>query len=131
VERNLEIAARPVDPVVRVRMMLEAYMRWGLEHPNAYQLVYSAPRTISAGQWPEDTLDLSMRSYEIFREVVREVAAAGRLRYGSADSGAQTLWASCHGLVALLAARPKFPWADRDELIQVTLDSVIAGLVAD
>src|SRR3954469_163312 len=38
--RNAEIAARPLDPVVRTRMMLEAYTRWGLEHPNAYQLVY-------------------------------------------------------------------------------------------
>src|SRR5262249_30615992 len=38
--RNAEIAARPVDPVVRTRMMLESYVRWGLDHPNAYQLVY-------------------------------------------------------------------------------------------
>src|ERR1700744_6773595 len=46
-ERNRELAARPLDPVVRVQMMLEAYMSWGLEHPNASQLVFSGPRSVS------------------------------------------------------------------------------------
>ena len=129
-ERNREIAARPLDPVVRVRMMLEAYMRWGLEHPNAYQLVYCG-RPLSIGPWPEDTRDLSTQCYEIFCGVVREIAAAGRLRSGAADSAAQVLWMSCHGVVALLASRPNFHWADRDELIGVTLDGILNGLVID
>jgi len=130
-DRNSEIAAKPLDAVVRVKMMLEAYMRWGMEHPNAYQLVYSAPRPPSAAGWPENTVDLSTQCYEIFCGVVREIAANGRLRTGSADSAGQALWMSCHGVVALMAARPTFPWADREELIQVTLDGLLNGLVAD
>jgi AcrR family transcriptional regulator len=130
-ERNRDIAAKPIDAVVRVRMMLEAYMRWGLEHPNAYQLVYSAARpapTMWAGEAAED---LGMQCYEVFSGVVREIAAAGRLREGSADSAAQALWMSCHGVVALLAARPKFAWAPHHELISVTLGGLISGLVVD
>jgi AcrR family transcriptional regulator len=128
--RNRDLAARPIDAVVRVKMMLEAYMRWGIEHPNAYQLVYSAPRP--AGAWADDAVaDLSHQCYEIFAGVVREIAAAGRLRNGTANSAAQALWMSCHGVVALLAARPRFPWAEREELIEVTLDGLINGLVAD
>lgn len=129
-ERNREIAAKPLDPVVRVRMMLEAYMRWGLEHPNAYQLVYSAPRPV-AEIWPEDADDLSTQCYDIYAGVVREIAASGRLRTGSADSAAQASWMSCHGVVALMAARPGFPWAPQDELIQVTLEGLMNGLVID
>src|SRR3546814_20921534 len=72
-------------------------MRWGLEHPNAYQLVYSAPRPPSASGWPEDTVDLSTHCYEIFSGVVREIAAEGRMRTGTANSAAQALWLSCHG----------------------------------
>ena len=130
-DRNREIAAKPLDAVVRVKMMLEAYMRWGMEHPNAYQLVYSAPRPPSAAGWPDDTVDLSTQCYDIFCGVVREIAASGRLRTGSADSAGQALWMSCHGVVALLAARPLFPWVDREELIQVTLDGLLNGLVVD
>jgi AcrR family transcriptional regulator len=129
--RNSEIAAKPLDPVVRVRMMLDAYMRWGLEHPNAYQLVYSAPRPVSAAQWPDDTADVGAKCYEIFSGVVREIAAAGRLRTGTADSAAQALWMSCHGVVALKASRPTFEWAETDELIRVTLDGLLNGLAVD
>ena len=131
-ERNSEIAAKPLDPVVRVEMMLDAYMRWGMEHPNAYQLVYSGrPLAAATGPWPEDTKDLSTQCYESFCNVVREIAAAGRLRTGAADSAAQSLWMSCHGVVTLTASRPNFAWADRDELIKVTLDGLLHGLVID
>jgi len=130
-ERNSEIAARPLDPVVRVKMMLEAYMRWGMEHPNAYHLVYCGRPSVATGPWSEDARDLSTQCYEIFCNVVRQIAAAGRLRIGTADSAAQSLWMSCHGVVALLSSRPKFGWADHEDLIAVTLESLLNGLVVD
>jgi hypothetical protein len=112
-------------------MMLEAYMRWGLEHPNAYQLVYCMPRPATAS-WPEDAhSDLSEQCYAIFSGVVGEIAAEGRLRDGSADSAAQALWMACHGVVALLIARPKIDWADHEELMRVTLEGMLHGLVAN
>ena len=33
--------------------------------------------------------------------------------------------------VALIAARPNFDWADHDELMRVTLDGMLHGLVID
>lgn len=129
--RNTDIAGRPLDAVVRTRMMLDGYMRWGLEHPNAYQLVYCAPSQDSADPRPERTSEFAEKSYEVFAGVVREIAASGRLRSGTGDSAAQALWMSCHGVVALLIARPNFEWADREELMQVTLDGLLHGLVID
>jgi len=130
-ERNTELAALPLDPVVRTRMMLDAYMHWGLEHPNAYQLVYCAPQVAPSEETPARTNDLSHDTYEAFAKVVREVAAAGRLRTGGADSAAQALWMACHGVVALLILRPSFDFADREELMRVTLDGLLSGLVID
>lgn len=130
-ERNTEIAGRPLDAVVRTRMMLDAYMRWGLEHANAYQLVYCAPSAASTDPRPERTTELSGKCYEAFSGVVREVAASGRLRMGAADSAAQALWMACHGVVALLIARPNFDFADAEELMQITLDGMLHGLVID
>lgn len=128
-ERNREIAARPVPALDRVRSMLEDYILWGLEHPNPYQLVYSLPRTASTAQWPEGTLDISVQSFQVFRDTVCEVAAEGRLRAASADTAAQVFWTASHGLVALLTARPNFAWQSRDELIRTTLDGLMNGLV--
>ena len=128
---NSEIARRPLDPVVRVRIMLEAYMAWGFAHPNAYQLVYCQRGPVSTAPLPERTADLSRQCYETFSSVVREVAASGRLRTGAADVAAQALWMACHGVVALAISRPTFDWADRDELMGVALDGLLYGLVID
>jgi AcrR family transcriptional regulator len=130
-ERNRDIASKPIEAVTRVKMMLEAYMRWGIEHPNAYQLVFSVPPPASATWGDDAAADLSGQCYDIFAGVVREIAADGRLRTGTGDSAAQALWMCCHGVVALLAARPNFAWAEREELIRVTLDGLINGLVVD
>lgn len=128
--RNSEIAGRPLDPAVRTRMMLEAYMRWGLEHPNAYQLVYCS-RGPSPTPLPDNVNEVSRQCYDTFAGVVREVAASGRLRTGDGSSAAQALWMACHGVVALMTSRPNFDWADREELMRVTLDGMLHGLVID
>ncbi len=128
--RNSEIAAKPMDPVSRVSQMLDSYMRWGLEHPNAYQLVFSSVNPMSE-VLGDSLAEISAGCYEIFSGVVREIAADGRLRTGDADSAAQVLWAACHGMVALLITRPAFEWAPREELLRVTLDGLMHGLVSD
>lgn len=131
-ERNAEIAAKPMDAANRVKLMLETYMRWGLEHPNAYELVFSSVRHVTAVMADEGaTADLGAECYEIFSGVVREIAAEGRLRTGTADSAAQALWGSCHGVVNLMINRPNFVWAPADELLSVTLEGLMYGLVAD
>lgn len=127
--RNAECAGLKLDPVVRLRMILEGYMRWALEHPNAYQLVYCDRGPVS--QTPAPPSDLSHQCYEHFAGVVREIAAQGRLRTGTGDSAAQALWMGCHGVVALQISRPKFGWADSGELMQVILDGMLNGLVID
>jgi AcrR family transcriptional regulator len=129
-ERNSDIAGKPMDAAQRVRLMLDSYMRWGLEHPNAYQLVFAGQNMINPDQG-QTVAELSARCYEIFSGVVREIAAEGRLRSGTADSAAQALWASCHGVVMLLITRPNFEWAPTDDLFAVTLDGLMHGLVAD
>lgn len=128
--RNAEYAGLKLDPLVRLRMILDSYMRWGLEHPNAYQLVYCDRGPVSQAS-PQRDSDLSHQCYEHFAGVVREIAAEGRLRTGTGDSAAQALWMSCHGVVALLISRPNFGWSEPEALMKVALDGMLHGLVAD
>lgn len=93
--------------------------------------MHVAPRPVSASPWPEGTADLGAQCYEIFAGVVREIAACGRLRTGSANSAAQATWMACHGVVALITGRPTFEWEDPEELMAVTLDGLFHGLITD
>src|SRR5580704_9571091 len=98
---NNEISTRPIDVVSRVRLMLDAYMRFGLENPNTYRLAFCSSRVELSAMRHEVASDLGARCYDRFMSAVADIAAEGRLRIGDADSAAQTLWAACHGLVSL------------------------------
>lgn len=125
-QQNSALAARPLDAVTRVRLMLEAYVRMGLEHPNAYRLVFcAAPRGEGA------TAEIGSLCYDRYVGVVREIAAAGRLRIADPDCAAQALWAACHGLVALMITRPTVNWAPAEDLTAVVVGGLLRGLVSD
>ena len=128
---NTEIYSRPIDAVSRVRMMLDAYMRFGLENPNSYQLALCSRIVDAVPARHEPAADLGARCYELFKEAVTDIAKEGRLRTGSPSSAAQMLWSACHGLVAMRITRPGFGWEADTELMSVMLDSLFDGLVVD
>jgi AcrR family transcriptional regulator len=127
-ERNREIAARPVDAAAKVRLMLEGYIRWGFEHPNAYHLVFSSAGPSAV--WDEDKSDLGHVCFDIFAHVVGELAVEGRMPIGASESVAQVMWSACHGVVSLHLTRPRVDWAPEDELIGLTVQGLLQGLFA-
>lgn len=127
--QNTEIATLVQDPVQRVREMLEAYMRFALEEPNAYQLVFcSAAREL--GDARESALRaLGRRCFSLFRDAFEDLARAGRLRGSDPEAAAQVAWTAAHGLVALLITRPNFEWREEGVLRELLLETVLEGLI--
>ncbi len=130
---NNEISARPIDAVSRVRLMLDAYMRFGLENPNTYRLAFCTARLELAGATREGPADLAARCCDRFMRSVAEASPPpeGRLRLGDANSAAQTLWAACHGLVSLRINHMKPDPAEDEALMGLMLDSLFQGMVID
>lgn len=128
---NSEISTRPIDAVSRVRLMLDAYMSFALENPNAYQLVFCGHSGLVSEDKEMVTEALGDSCYDVFVGAVGEIGATGRLRTGTVESAAQSMWAACHGLVALLLTKPRFHWAPTDDLRGVMLDGLLYGLVTD
>lgn len=131
IAQNDEIAAKRCDPTTRVREMLDAYMQFGLDNPNAYQLVFATP----PGALSEEKLAvmsaLGMRCYEPFRQAVAQIGKDGRLKGEDSDVTAQTLWAGAHGLVSLLLTQPRFEWrAEPTALKARLLDTLFDGFLA-
>jgi AcrR family transcriptional regulator len=128
---NLDISTRGGDPVIRLRAMLEAYMRFALDNPNAYRLIFCAASIEHSPRRQLATLQLGAQCFERLSGVVGEIAAQGRLRSGDARTAGQALWAACHGLISLRIAKPGFDWAPAESLMNVMLDGLLFGLVAD
>ena len=98
--------------------MLEAYVRFGLAHPNAYRLVFCDTPLASVAK-REITSEIGSKCFERFSGVVREIAAEGRLRTGDPTTVAQTLWVACHGMTAMMITRPGTDWAEPEEFLRV------------
>lgn len=118
----------------RLRAIIKAYIVFALQYPDEYQIVFMSR---AAGTPFAEPKDLSLpfeeqppglQAFLICREQVAQLSAAGFLKPIDVSVAAQTIWMACHGLVALLIARPAFPWADRQALIDSMADTLVAGL---
>lgn len=125
IDINEALLAQEMDPVERVRRMLEGYFAFAFEHPNVYRLAYVSPPDAERG---ERLISMGRRVFDTFAEGVRRIKEAGRLRAEHVDTAGKTLWSACHGLVSLVLTRPWFPWGDVKVLQRGVLDAVFAGL---
>lgn len=128
---NRQISAMPIDAVARVRMMLEAYVGFALQHPNAYRLVFCSSPAMDEIRRQHETMQIGAECLDRFASVIREIAAQGRLRVGDPRSAHQVLWAACHGMITLMVTKPDLDWAPPEELTGVMLDGLLHGLIAD
>ncbi|MFN4298084.1 MAG: TetR/AcrR family transcriptional regulator [Brevundimonas sp.] len=123
---QIEADAAPVE--VKMRRMMEAYARFGLENPNAYRLIYMT-RPEEARSGAEDVArDLGAGLFQSFGKMIGQAHAAGRLRHDPAVTG-QILWAGAHGVVSLMITKPYFDWAAPDALVGAMLDALFEGVL--
>ena len=105
-------AAGVADPLERIRRRGEAYIRFGLENPEHYRVLFMGPRHESA------TTD-QMKEWAAFEHLVDDVQsaiAAGSLA-GDPFVVALGLWATVHGITSLMITMPTFPWPPFEELL--------------
>lgn len=124
---NRAVLDEPGTPEQRMRRLMQSYVRFGFENPNAYRLVYMT-RPVEAQQAQSVAQSLGYELFGAFVQVVEEAAADGRLR-GETRATAQALWAGAHGVVSLMITKPYFDWVERDLLIDTLLDALFVGLL--
>ena len=123
-----EILVADEAPEARLRRMIEAYIKFGFDNPNAYRLTYLT-RPVEAREGAQSVAqETGAELFRAFVAVVEEAVAVGRMR-GDPATIAQVIWASGHGIVSLRITKPYFEWADRDDLTRTLLDALFAGLL--
>ena len=112
----------------RIRALGRAYVRFGLERPVHYRLMFMQRGEFLERPAPTGSASV-IDAFDVLRRAVEEGLAAGELRGQNADILIRFLWASVHGLVALSLATPYFrPEAVFQELeqhLEVTLHGLL------
>jgi AcrR family transcriptional regulator len=122
------LASEDGPPEVRLRGMIDAYVDFGFANPNAYRLIYLT-RPVEARDGAQTLAqELGFNVFVAFEAVVAETVASGRMS-GEPRAIAQSIWAAAHGVVSLIITKTYFPWADRQLVVDTTLDAVFTGLL--
>ncbi len=119
------------DSLTRLRRGMRAYVDFGLANPHHYFLTFMTPRTSEAVPEGCDIYEtLGSKAFDRLRQGVRECIEAGMLAPANVEIASQALWASVHGITALLISKPNFPWVDHDTVIDQVIVASTEGLGA-
>jgi AcrR family transcriptional regulator len=115
------------DPLKALEEALGGYIRFGLNHPNEYELTFIAqPR--KKYQEVESGEDLGMQAFQRFYECVNAVVQSGVTYESNAERLTKQLWAGGHGLVALLLSPHGLDSADLNSLVSGHVAMLIRGV---
>jgi AcrR family transcriptional regulator len=92
-------AATPGSAAERIGALGRAYVRFGLEHPSHYRLMFMQ-RPDFLTSVPPGEAQTRLESFDVLRQTVAAGIAAGELA-GEVETLSLVLWAHVHGITAL------------------------------
>jgi AcrR family transcriptional regulator len=123
-----EVLRNSPDPLSALAKSLERYIRFGLDHPNEYELTFVSRLPEGLPGKKSENEKLGMQAFRRFYDCVDAVVRSGLTNETDTERLTQQLWAAIHGLVVLLLLRSGFPWADLDSLIRGHVEMLVSGV---
>jgi AcrR family transcriptional regulator len=127
-DAQVEDAGRSTpDPVESLRRRARAYLRFGVENPEHYRILFMGRhrRARDPDRLPgRDAFD------HLVEAVARAVAAERFAPDLDPFVAAVGLWAAVHGLTSALISMPSFPWPDVNTLLDHVCTVHLRGLTA-
>ncbi len=111
-----------------LRKVLLTYVSFGLANPEHYRVAFFTNPTIYGS--PLEFLEndtMSRRAYLKYRDLVARCCDAGVLCGCDAETLAQVLWASVHGLISAALHTRDFPLVDPRVLAEVMVSGLLRG----
>ena len=116
----------PQSSVERLRRMGEEYVRFALEHPAHYRLMYG--KEALARQDQPELREAAGALLENLVQVIRVHQQQGEIERGDPRAQAYVAWSAVHGLAFLLIERQIDPSVDVNELIQQSTRTLLDGM---
>jgi len=130
--KRMEAITRDSDePIAALRAGCRAYVDFGLKNPNHYKVTFiNHPRHPGDDKRHLKEASMGMKCYGNLRAGVEACIKANKFRQTDVEAVTQMIWAGGHGITSLLITMPTFPWVKKSKLIDLMIDSLIAGLRA-
>jgi AcrR family transcriptional regulator len=117
-------AAEGGDDWERLRARSHAYVRWGVEQPGAYRVLYEGRALPSLSDPREVTFGQAM--LDRTTELIEALARGGRADpVGGSERAGLLLWTVLHGIVSLRINKDTITWPDPKPLGDEALEAFI------
>lgn len=124
------VAACPDDPVARFAGLCRAYIDFGLNNPEYYEIMYLLHPEKMA-RFPADKYRKARRNLEVIAETLKEGAAKGLMSVTDPLLDASVTWAALHGAVSLLFSQRMDRRVDPEEFVDAMVGRLLKGYVTD
>lgn len=116
-------------PLERLAAQARAYVRFGLEHPVNYRLMFMQ-RGEFLDREPPPGYDSVIDAFAVLERAVADACASGAIRGRDPRAVAGFLWTLVHGIVSLHIGVPRFSSEDAAEVTELAVHTMQRGLSA-
>jgi AcrR family transcriptional regulator len=126
-DRTLEeAAAGSDDPMESLYLRGQAYVGFGLEHPEEYRILFMSKPAATPEGWSNERL-MGNAAFGHLVQAVERCVESGAIGPGNPVLIASGLWTVVHGITSLLIANRGLAWPVK-ELVDHVVGTHIAGL---
>jgi AcrR family transcriptional regulator len=130
-DRVMELAVVGIkDPVEELYQRGKAYVRFGLDHPEQYRILFMRGGSHAAAASDEGRIRRASAFDHMVEAVSRCIDAGAFPKDSDPFVVAVELWAVVHGLTSLIISKPTFSWPEAETLTDHLLTTTCAGLQA-
>ncbi|MFV3131764.1 TetR/AcrR family transcriptional regulator [Niveispirillum sp. KHB5.9] len=139
----MEVPVDAADPLKTLRQLMVNYVRYGLDRPNEYRLVFmttlsrfipmlghrNCPFAENGVETPAGRKHAkALQSFGILQTGITQLAAAGLLRADDPEGFADSVWAMGHGIVSLIITKGADNFTPIDRWIDTSIDILLEGM---
>lgn len=115
------------DPLAALDAGTRAYVRFGLQHPEHYRILFMGRSILTADQL-EEMRRTGVTGLTRLVERCQACIDSGQVTATDAAVMAHSIWALSHGVVSLIIAKPHVEWPEASELLDHLLGSYLRGI---
>ncbi len=121
-------AAHPADPAVRLEALCRAYVAFGQDNPEYYEIMFLLD-TERMERYPAEKYRRARRNLDLIAATLEEGAARGLFAVDDPRVSASTAWAMLHGIVSMLLAGRLDVRIDREAFVETSIRQALAGFL--
>ena len=117
------------DPIEALEVGTRAYVRFGLQHPEHYRILFMG-RSLLTIEQIDEMRRTGVTGFGRLVDRCQICVDAGRVKPVDASIMAHSVWALCHGVVSLFIAKPQSERPEADELFDHLIGAYLNGMRA-